>query len=350
MLITKAVAPSYAELRPLKPHTTPTFPVYQDLVDSLVAAKMHPDPTVAHVLATCAGYAYSDVDTVAMIMARMGLEDNRCLRIAESVDVMFIVSSSFLVQSRDGRVVILCHRGTEPVNLINWLGDIEVTPEKIPIDFPGRPGSFEVHGGFYRNVRATRYAVLTALQRAVNGQSVLDGDESVPHPLEALYITGHSLGGAMAALMAVMLTTETAYAPIAERLRTVYTYGQPMIGTPAFADACNANPFLGRNVIRYVYSHDIVPQLPPAASGPFAHFGPERQYQRKGDGGQWADKAPPTRQLQHPLQIALSPLTLLTGALRVLRKFPFRASLEDHLPQHYIAALTPPGVRSEFGD
>ena len=80
------------------------------------------------------------------------------------------------------------------------------------------------------------------------------------------------------------------------------------------------------------------------------HFGPERQYQRKGDGGQWADKAPPTRQLQHPLQIALSPLTLLTGALRVLRKFPFRASLEDHLPQHYIAALTPPGVRSEFGD
>ena len=43
MLITKALAPSYSELRPLKPHTTPTFPVYQDLVDSLVAAKTHPD-------------------------------------------------------------------------------------------------------------------------------------------------------------------------------------------------------------------------------------------------------------------------------------------------------------------
>src|SRR5664280_268253 len=42
---------------------------------------------------------------------------------------------------------------------------------------------------------------------------------------------------------------------------------------------------------------------------------------------QWADKAPPTRQLQHPLQIALSPLTLLTGALRVLRKVPLPSVL-----------------------
>jgi hypothetical protein len=29
---------------------------------------------------------------------------------------------------------------------------------------------------------------------------------------------------------------------------------------------------------------------------------------------------------------------------------PFRYSLDDHLPHHYIAALTPPGVASEFGD
>ena len=136
----------------------------------------------------------------------------------------------------------------------------------------------------------------------------------------------------------------------AEKLKAVYTYGQPMIGTPDFANACAADPFLGKRVIRYIYSHDIVPQLPPTASGPFAHFGPERQYHLKADTGQWADNAQPTKQLRHVLEVLGSPLTLLGGPFRVLRNVPFRASVEDHLPQHYIPALTPPGVRSEFGD
>src|SRR2546423_236952 len=113
---TEAIAPSIAELRPLKPHASATFPVYQDLVDVLVKPAAHPDPTVAHVLASCAGYAYSDAETVSMIMARMGLVDNRCVSIAESVDAMFICSTAHVVQSHDGRVVIVCYRGTQPAN------------------------------------------------------------------------------------------------------------------------------------------------------------------------------------------------------------------------------------------
>jgi hypothetical protein len=34
----------------------------------------------------------------------------------------------------------------------------------------------------------------------------------------------------------------------------------------------------------------------------------------------------------------------------LLSWLPFPYQLDDHLPQHYITALTPPGVRSEFGD
>ena len=105
-------APSYRQLRPLKPEKTKTFPVYDDLVNTLVAAQKHPDDEIAHVMGTCAGYAYSDGQTVAMIMARLGLEDNNCRMIAEYVDIMFITSTSFLIQSKDGRVVVLCYRGT----------------------------------------------------------------------------------------------------------------------------------------------------------------------------------------------------------------------------------------------
>ena len=71
MEIKECTAPSYKELRPLKPDKTKTFPVYEVLVGKLVAANNHPDDEVAHVMGTCAGYAYSDCHTVAMIMARL---------------------------------------------------------------------------------------------------------------------------------------------------------------------------------------------------------------------------------------------------------------------------------------
>jgi hypothetical protein len=350
MLITESKAPSYEQLRPLKPLTTPTFPVYPDLADTLMAADDHPDATIAHVLGTCAGYAYSDADTVAMIMARLGLNDNHCLKIAQSVDPMFIASTSFLVQSDDGRTVILCYRGTEPVNLVNWLTDADINPEKVAIAFPDTPGTFDVHAGFYRNVRATRYEIVNGLERALNGQSVLVEGGPVPHPLEALYVTGHSLGGAMAALMAIMLMTEKAYSSIAATLKAVYTFGQPMIGTPALAEACEAHPFLGRNVLRYLYDNDVVPQLPPAASGDFAHFGPEYQYETKGSEGRWKHNSDPTGQLPNLLELVSLPISFLARQFRLTRNLPFRASIDDHLPHHYIAALTPPDVRSEFGD
>ncbi len=350
MLITESRAPSYEQLRPLKPLTTPTFPVYEELSDRLVGREVHPDATVAHVLGTCAGYAYSEADTVAMIMARMGLRDNRCLKIHQSVDPMFISSTAFLIQSDDGRSLILCYRGTEPVNLINWLTDVDINPEKVAIAFPDAPGTFEVHGGFYRNVRATRYEVITALERALSGQSILAESESMPHPLETLYITGHSLGGAMAALMAIMVITEPAYTSIAAKLKAVYTFGQPMIGTPALAEACDSHPFLGQSVLRYLYGNDVVPQAPPTASGAFAHFGPEYQYEKKGDEGRWKHNSQPTKQLPNLLELVSVPLSFLARQFRLSRNLPFRASVYDHLPHHYIAALTPPDVRTEFGD
>jgi hypothetical protein len=345
-----AIAPSYARLRPLRAPTGASFPVYPDLVDRLRAAPAAPDPTAAHVLGTCAGYAYSDADTVAMIAARLGLEDARCLEVAQAVDAMFIASTAFLLQSRCGRVVILCYRGTEPASFVNWLTDADVSPEPAPFRFaPGAP-PFLVHGGFYRNVRATRYLVIEALQRALAGRAVSPELPDPPHALEALYVTGHSLGAAMAALLGVMLATDPAYGPIAARLRAVYTYGQPMIGEPALAAACQAHPFLGTRVLRYVYGRDVVPALPPTASGRFAHFGREFRFEPGKDApGRFTESAEPTGQIRNLLEIPLAVASFVAHQLRYFRTVPFVRSLADHGPQHYIAALTPPGVGTEFG-
>lgn len=344
------LAPSYAHLRPFKQGRSKSFPVYRDLVKTLVSTETHPDGRIAHVMAVCSAYAYSDIETVATMMARLGLEENHCMMIEEYVDAMFITSTSFLIQSRDGRVVVLCYRGTPATSLITWLTDANLEPTRIEMPSPSGSSSGEVHGGFYRNVRSTRYEILNALGRAMNGESVRPhSEEKLESPLEALYITGHSLGGASAAMLALMLVVEPDYKPVLDTLKAVYTYGGPMIAGRELAEACDQRPFLHERVIRYVYANDVVPQLPPRESGPFAHFGDGYQYKLKGDGGSWQHNHAPRKQLRNLLEIPAAPLTLFTGDLKLTRRLQLHASLRDHLPQYYIDALTPQGVHSEFG-
>ncbi|MET8141154.1 lipase family protein [Sphaerisporangium sp. NPDC005288] len=373
-------APSYEELRPFGHRETAGFPVYKNLERRLLEAGGHPDPEIAHVLATCAAYAYSDARTLSMIMARMGLEDNHCQMIQTSVDAMLICSTAFLIQSKSGRVAILCYRGTEPLNFINWLSDIDVEPERIGYQI-GDPRA-TVHAGVYRNVRATRYEVMNMLRRACDRQGthpprgdgasqVHDSYGSPPAEgnLEALYVTGHSQGGAMAALMGVMLRHERKYKEaLGDRLRAVYTFGQPMIGDPAFAEACERDEFLREHVIRYVYDSDIVPHLPSTASGPFRHFGREYHYRvphlrnslidtltrprcaPQSRRGQWETRRRPTSQMPGLLGLPMSALSFIARKFEATRSLPAVYSVDDHLPQHYIAALTPAGVTNEYGD
>lgn len=378
------VGPSYADLSPLKQkQPRPQFPVLPHLGDEMVQAATHPVADIAYALATCSGYAYSDADTVATTMARMGLFENHCTEIGLSDDAMFIDSTAYLVQSDDGRVAILCYRGTSPLNFIDWLIDADLDPERISLtltpDSMANP-AYWVHSGFYRNMRATRHKVVKALERALRGESVLDGGDPPQHSLEALYLTGHSLGGAMAALMALVLCVEPAYEDIRDKLRAVYTFGQPMVGPPAVAEFCRKAGF--PPLIRYVHEQDVVPHVPPRDSGLFEHFGGEYQYQ----GGTWKPATPPIVQANLAEFAVLAPndfishkiaalrglttawnglaqafnnlplIRLASSASRVLPfgdtfvRLPMAYSFEDHNPNHYISKLAPKGVVSEFGD
>jgi hypothetical protein len=270
--------------------------------------------------------------------------------ISESVDAMFIDATAFLVQSEDGRVVVLSFRGTQPANFINWLTDMDVDPAAVLLPLPSGPGPYGVHAGFYRNTRAVRFEILAALKRALAGRSVsVKGRtaEGEAGRMEALYITGHSLGAAMASLMAIMLMTDSRFKEIAARLKAVYTFGQPMLGDERLASACDDDPFLRDNVIRYVYRNDVVPHLPPRASGHFAHFGKEYRYSL---GFGWSDSGPRVKQMGSALGIVEAPLAFFTRQVRLFRQIPFAYSLDAHGPQHYVDALTPAGKPNEYGD
>ncbi len=316
------------------------FPVYGHLVEDLLAAHTGDgegrNETAAHVLGTCAGYAYSDAQTVATIMTRMGLEANACVRIAQTVDAMFIFSTAYLVQSRCGRVVILCYRGTEPVNLGSWLGDADVGSDVMNVGGEGVP----VHSGFHRNLRATRYEVLDALQAALAGKSLMQRDREVESPMRALYVAGHSLGGAMAALFALSIAGSGEHRAIADCLRAVYTYGQPMaVGEPLPEIALT----LGRKVFRHVNGRDLIPALPAVPWGHFAHFGHEYRYANGG----WRLEETPVAQLENLREI---PRSLLAFFATAKRRNAARYTMDDHGPHHYISALRPKGRVTEFGD
>ena len=322
----------------------PPFPVHDDLVARLIAAPAPGaaaradarDPTAAHVLATCAGYSYADAATVAMVAARLGLGGNACVRVRQTVDAMFSFSTAFLVQSRCGCVVVLCYRGTEAMNFGNWFGDADVGPHAITL---GRE-RLGVHAGFYRNLRATRWAVIEELTRALEGRSLLDHTRHVEHSLEALYVTGHSLGGAMAVLFALSLAGTVEHRALAERLRAVYTFGQPMAALEPLPGLAGE---VGRAVFRHVTARDLVPALPPAAWGPFAHVGHEYRL----SGGVWQRSEAPIAQLRNVREI---PRSFLAFFATCKHRASSRYALGEHGPHHYIAALRPPARVTEFGD
>jgi hypothetical protein len=368
-VIRDQVGPSYEDLRPGKPTTTATFPAYPDLVATMVKdGRAHPDPAIAQVLATCAGYAYSDVGTVSMMMTRIGLENSLCREITRSVDAMLINSTAHLVQSRDGRVVIVAFRGTPPLDLISWFLDADTYPETMASGADSHGGDsrpYEVHAGFYRNVRVTRHEIIHALQQALRGESIVaaSSDGSFRHvstadteqdtgqraPLEALYITGHSLGGAMAMILASMLvmSDNPEYQAIAAKLKAVYTFGQPMVGSPDFAEAA-ADQFRDADIpaVRYVFKKDPVPLLPPRSIGDFAHFGQEYRLGRDGD---WT-ASESSKPMPWVAGLVNSFASFGLTKFLPLRDLPFQHKIEDHFPHHYVSSLIPDGHPDEFGD
>jgi triacylglycerol lipase len=81
------------------------------------------------------------------------------------------------------------------------------------------------------------------------------------YPQASLWITGHSLGGALATLAA------DRYANV-DKLQGVYIYGAPRVGDAEFRDSFNRRV----NAYRIVYGSDIVTMVPPNSFG-YKHVG-----------------------------------------------------------------------------
>jgi len=184
----------------------------------------------------------------------------------------------------DGESIILVFRGTDmdPNDIIswnlydftedaflNWKSNMNTIP--VPYQFDPEPYGFsdsnvEVHQGFQHAYQSLRSEVRAAIQSLRQ-----------THPSFPLYVTGHSLGGAIAQHAALDLAVNDGEHPI------VYTYGSPRLGKVAWADYYEQHV---TKSFRVVQNSDVVPRLAPAVMG-FEHAGKEIWYQ-KVDNDWWA--------------------------------------------------------------
>ncbi|KYF54751.1 hypothetical protein BE08_31540 [Sorangium cellulosum] len=336
-----------------------------ELIDHLVQlAPGTYDAKAASVLAAASTWAYSDPDTF-----RRQMEHRICPAIFAGTsftnEALLLNPAAYMIQSTDSRLGILCFRGTLLTNLIDLLTDMSAKPD--PFYAVGR-----VHGGFIRAVRALMSPIKAWLEDArkghgINGTDVADGASACAAPrkvgegeskLKALYITGHSLGGAMAAMAAALIYADEELKPLRDLIRGVYTFGQPMVGGKGFTRKCNAD--FGTRMFRHVYQWDVVPSLPPRTMGEFEHFGLE--YESTDTGWQYREGAV-TQSRVGSVRVVLAGLAWVMDQLQGVREQPVikdvaylmsrlmvnPPSLADHLPLNYLrtSLMVQPGVEFE---
>ena len=173
--------------------------------------------------------AYSDWNDIQHFLEKWQLSDARLLSAGET--------QGFVARRDDA--VFVSFRGTEPLRLVQWLGDINYRPSSVLPNVPGL-----VHGGFAGLFAVVQESMWAAVQALSSGGAT------------RLFVTGHSLGGALAVLAAAVLQFD-----LKRNVSAVYTYGQPRLGDPEFSAAFDAA--LGSVTFRYVNDLDIVPHVPP---------------------------------------------------------------------------------------
>ena len=144
------------------------------------------------------------------------------------------------------RAILVVFRGT--LTPLNWLNNFDFFKKRADI-FPVEAG--KVHGGFLRMYKSLRQNVLADVQSLI-----------AEHSTSEVYVTGHSLGGAMAVMGSLDIRqSHPTKSPI------MISFAAPLVG-----DDCFVNYYTNRiqSSLRVVNGRDPVPLVPPFWLG-FSH-------------------------------------------------------------------------------
>jgi hypothetical protein len=182
-------------------------------------------------------------------------------------------------RKRRDRTIVVAFRGTEMDRPLDFFTDANFKPAEFHyLDDDESDANAErekekapklVHGGFLRAYESVRARVFAAVDDVIDAEVskknvVLEDDADDADDADAreptwhVFVTGHSLGGALATLFACELGRS---AKMGRRNVTVtmVNFGSPRVGDGAFCDEYNA--FVPDSV-RVVNRGDLVPTLP----------------------------------------------------------------------------------------
>ena len=183
-------------------------------------------------------YETDEPEKMARVLRAWGLGFSGRDIVSREVQTVLPVSRTEAFVATGEKAVFLSFAGTDPIVLANWITDFDVRPSKM-----GIAAGFETAAGSVRE----------------SVRDLLAERADMP-----VFVTGHSLGGALAVVAAQSLLEE------GFNVGAVYTFGMPRPGTEAFKVGYDQR--LGDRTYRMVHGHDVVPTVAPSELG-FRHVG-----------------------------------------------------------------------------
>ncbi len=196
-------------------------------------------------------------------------------------------------------ILVVVFRGTE--DSLDWWTNLNTS-------FVALQGGTRVHTGFFQAYWPIRDRIFDFIFAALRKKK------------RPVYITGHSLGGALA-LMATAELANHENAEIRDCIAACYTFGCPRAGDSSF------DRYVKAPLYRITNGVDLVPAVPPAILG-YRHVGDTRYFGRMG--------ISPTRQSPN---IVLKTWRTIRALPEILRSFRLR-NLADHDMAAYLEKLS----------
>ncbi|XP_017975188.1 PREDICTED: uncharacterized protein LOC18602863 isoform X2 [Theobroma cacao] len=154
------------------------------------------------------------------------------------------------------RQLVIAFRGTEQARWKDLRTDLMLVPaglnpERIDGDFKQE---VQVHSGFLSAYDSVRIRIISLLKTSIR---YID-ETTKPLRRWQVYVTGHSLGGALATLLALELSSSQLAKHGAISV-TMYNFGSPRVGNRRFAEVYNEKV---KDSWRIVNHRDIIPTVP----------------------------------------------------------------------------------------